>query len=57
MGGNNIGDQGATTIANAIAVNADVTELYLGGNSIGAAATAELRAVASARPSLTIYGV
>jgi hypothetical protein len=34
-----------------------VTELYLGGNSIGAAAKAELRAVASERPSLTIYGL
>ena len=58
---NKIGDAGAAAIANAIAVNASVTSLGLTGNSIGDAAIdaakAELRAAATARPSLTIHGV
>ena len=57
LGANKIGDAGATAIANAIAVNASVTCLGLTGNSIGDAAKAELRAAATARPSLTIHGV
>ena len=46
LGANKIGDAGATAIANAIAVNASVTELYLSDNKIGdAGATAIAKAI------------
>ena len=46
MDTNKIGDHGATAIANAIAVNASVTELYLSDNKIGdAGATAIAKAI------------
>ena len=57
LSANKIGDSGAATIAKAMAVKTSVTELWLGGNSISAAAKAELRALASERTSLTIYGL
>ena len=57
MYNNNIGDQGAIAIAKALEVNASMTSLWLWSNSIGDAAKAELRTVAAARPSLTIYVV
>ena len=51
LGANKIGDAGATAIANAIAVNASVTELSLARNYIGdAGAAAIANAIAVTTP-------
>ena len=59
LSANKIGDSGAAYDRKRdIAVKASVTpSCRLGGNSISDAAKAELRALASERTSLTIYGL
>ena len=53
LGANKIGDAGATAIANAIAVNASVTELRLGWNKIGDAGAAAIAKALAVNASLT----
>ena len=54
MGANKIGDAGATAIANAIAVNASVTELYLQNNKIGDAGAAAIANAIAVNASLKL---
>jgi len=49
---NNIGDQGASAIADALKVNGALTMLQLGANNIGDAGKSTLRA--AQKPSLTL---
>ena len=42
LGGNSIGDAGATQLADALRANTSVNKLFLGGNSIGDAGATQL---------------
>ena len=54
LGGNEIGDAGAAAIANAIAVNAPVTGLWLYSNQIGDAGAAAIANAISVNASLKL---
>ena len=53
LSSNNIGDAGATAIANAIAVNATVTKLFLNNNNIGDAGAAAIAKAIAVNASVT----
>ena len=56
LSSNNIGEAGAAAIANAIAVNASVTKLFLGGNQIGDAGAIAIAEALKFNASLKTLG-
>ena len=54
LGGNSIGDAGATQLADALRTNTSVKELYLGGNSIGDAGATQLADALRANTSVKL---